>query len=186
MAVTFKHVMSWHGALGQTDEMASDSASVDLACMLAAFIKPKVVVEAGTYIGHMALALANIVRQVEPAGKVYTADVQDQGLAQRLEGEGQFLAPYIHFHLGDFLDMLKDVPGLIDLAYIDASSAEDPHLRMKHFWAVENRMREGGLILVDDTESKDWPDAKKFRDLSDIHLTQARGLSIFQRKFPWD
>lgn len=186
MAVVTSQVLSWHGVLNGTDEMASESASVDLVCMLAAFVKPKIVVEAGTYFGHMALALANVIRQVEPAGKVYTADVLDHGLNKQLAGTADFLAPFIHFHHGDFLDMLKDVPGEIDLAYIDASSTEDPHLRMKHFYAVEHRMRDGGLVLVDDTESKDWTDAKYFRQLSDLHLPQRRGLSIFQRRFPWD
>lgn len=183
MAVTTRGVFQWHGVLNASDEMASEPASVDLLCMLTAFIRPMVVVEAGTYAGHAALAMANVLRHVNPEGKVYTSDVVDS-VSGLLKKSAAFLAPYVEFYHGDFVDMLHTVPGEIDLAYIDASDAREPNLRMRHASAVWPRMRPGGLVLVDDTESKDWAGAKVFRDWAKcggLHLTQQRGLTIIQR-----
>lgn len=172
------YLRTWHGVLNETDYEASDPANVDLACMLVNFIRPKVVVEAGTYKGHFAFAVANILRQYGE-GKVYTADPTDRVTA--LFDLVPFLLPHLHYHQGDFLEMLKDVPDPIDFAYIDASSKENPRMRMEHMKTVYPRLNDGGLILIDDTEG-DWDDAWRFRDRADIHLGQHRGLTIIQRK----
>jgi predicted O-methyltransferase YrrM len=177
-------IQTWHSVFGITDEVASDPASLDLICMLVNFLKPKVVVEAGTYRGHMAAAVANILRQQDPDARIYTADPMDTGFRKALEEDLLPIAPWVVFHAGDYLEMLRRVTVPIDLAFIDASSIEDPHLRWTHAMATMVRMRPGGLILVDDTEG-DWEDAKAFQGLArtgGIHLPQHRGLTILQRR----
>jgi spermidine synthase len=115
---------------------------------------------------------------------IYSADLHDGGVNQWLDGTGAHLRPYLHLHVGDYLDMLKDVPGEIDLAYIDASDPKDSRLRLTHAERTFDRLRPGGLLLADDTESKDWKEAELFRDwakCTGIHLSQHRGLTIIQR-----
>lgn len=174
-----KYLRTCHGVLNETDDNASHPANVDLACMLVMFMDATTIVEAGTYKGHFALAVANILRQLG-AGKIYTADIADH-ITKCLVGDGTIVAPYIHFHRGDFLEMLTDVPGEIDLAYIDASAFTNEHLRWQHALAVWPRLRPGGLILVDDTAATDWADAEKFREWAGIQFLQHRGLTIIQK-----
>lgn len=176
------YLRSFHGSLSETDHMASDSAAIDLLAMFAWFTEPKIVVEAGTYKGHFAYAISNILRMIGKGGKVYTADPIDNISQTLAMPDADPLRPQIHYHHGDFLEMLADVPGPIDLAYIDASSTEDPLLRRKHAMAVWKRLAPRGLLFVDDTASKDWEDAKFFRQISSLHLPQHRGLTIWQ---PW-
>ena len=171
----------WHGVLLETDEMASTPATVDLVAMLVRYTEPRVVVEAGTYRGHLALAVANILRQTSH-GVIHTADPIDNfspTLAQTTE-----LQPYIRYHHGDFATMLDGIEGPIDLAYIDASDARDSRLRLTHAERVFDRLRPGGLLVTDDTASEDWQEAGTFRDwakCTGIHLSQHRGLTIIQK-----
>jgi predicted O-methyltransferase YrrM len=181
--MTEVHLPTWHSVFNACDDMASAPASVDFVSMLVNFIKPEVVVEAGTYKGHLTLAIAQIL-WVNKRGMIYSADLHDGGVNQWLDGTGAHLRPYLHLHVGDYLDMLKDVPGEIDLAYIDASDPKDSRLRLTHAERTFDRLRPGGLLLADDTESKDWQEAELFRDwakCTGIHLSQHRGLTIIQR-----
>jgi predicted O-methyltransferase YrrM len=163
------YVRSFHGSLAETDNMASAPEAIDLIAMFVHFTNPRVVVESGTYKGHFAYAISNILRLLGNGGKVYTADPVDKV-------SDTLALP------GDFLEMLADVPGPIDVAYIDASDPNDPLLRRKHALAVWKRLAARGLLFVDDTASKDWEDAKFFRQISSLHLPQHRGLTILQ---PW-
>jgi predicted O-methyltransferase YrrM len=178
----FTHVRSFHGSLSETDDMASAPEAIDLIAMFVHFTNPKIVVESGTYAGHFAYAVANILRLLGNGGKVYTADPVDNITTTMSLPGADTLRPHITYHKGDFLEMLEDVPGPIDLAYIDASSKEDPLLRRKHAMAVWKRLAARGLMFVDDTASKDWEDAKWFRQIAALHLPQHRGLTILQ---PW-
>jgi predicted O-methyltransferase YrrM len=176
------YVRSFHGSLAETDNMASAPEAIDLIAMFVHFTNPRVVVESGTYKGHFAYAISNILRLLGNGGKVYTADPVDKVSDTLALPGADELRPQIHYHKGDFLEMLADVPGPIDVAYIDASDPNDPLLRRKHALAVWKRLAARGLLFVDDTASKDWEDAKFFRQISSLHLPQHRGLTILQ---PW-
>jgi predicted O-methyltransferase YrrM len=175
------YVRSFHGSLADTDHMASAPEAIDLIAMFVHFTRPKVVVESGTYRGHFAYAIANILRLLESDGKVYTADPIDNISRTLSLPDAEPLRPYIEYHHGDFRDMLKTV-GPIDLAYIDASSVDNPHLRKEHAALVWKKMAPRGLMFIDDTASKDWEDAHFFRQVCSLHLPQHRGLTIWQ---PW-
>jgi predicted O-methyltransferase YrrM len=172
---------TWCSVLLETDEMASAPASIDLMGMLVNFIQPSIVVEAGTYRGHLALAVANILRAHEH-GTIYTADTVDNfsgTLAHITE-----LQPFVRWYHGDYLDMLAEIEGEIDLAYIDASSKQDSRLRLTHAERTFERLRPGGLLVADDTASTDWQEGEVFRDwakCTGIHLSQHRGLTIIQK-----
>lgn len=179
--IVITHVPAWCSVLPEIDEMASAPATIDLLAMLTSFMQPKVVVEAGTYRGHAALAVANVMRAYD-SGHLYTADVYDNFSATL--ADIPILQPYITWWHGDYLAMLEQVPGEIDLAYIDASDPNDSNLRLEHAGRTYARLAPGGLLLADDTGSPDWREAKLFRvwaQSSGIHLTQRRGLTFIQK-----
>jgi predicted O-methyltransferase YrrM len=176
---------TFHGVLTETDEMASTSETVDLVSMLVNFVKPAVVVEAGTYRGHLTLAVANVLRITEH-GKIWSADTEDNfsPTLACIADQHPNIAERIVFYQGDFLDMLRDIPE-VDFGYIDASSQENPHLRLDHANAVYDKLSPNGLIVVDDTASPDWGDARTFRQWADrdgLHLWANRGLTILQKR----
>jgi predicted O-methyltransferase YrrM len=177
--MTARYVQAFHSVITDIDEMASDPANIDLAAMLAFFIQPRVVVEAGTYQGHLTLAVANILR-IQGYGKIYTADPIDHVARTLAHPDVAQLLPHIHYHPGTFEELLEQVPGEIDLAYLDASSVDDPGMRMAHYKAVYPRLRNGGIAMIDDTEGE-WDDAPTFRRVASIHLSQRRGLTLIQK-----
>lgn len=171
---------TFHGVFNETDDHASHPANIDLACMLVLFTEARTIVEAGTYKGHFAFAVANILRLLGH-GMVYTADIEDR-IPECAWQDVPELAARVSYHRGDFLTMLADVPGEVDLAYIDASDKDNPHLRWEHAEAAYHRLRLGGLLLVDDTAAEDWGDARSFREWASIQLPQHRGLTIVQKR----
>lgn len=174
---------SWHNVLPVVDPMASDLATIDFACMLAAFLAPAVIVEAGTYRGHMALAIANTLIQMGHAAKIYTADPADFGVGKFIVGRK--FSHMIEYHNSDYLDMLPKVPGQIDLAFIDASHTDNSHMRLQHTTATFERLAPGGLILIDDIAATDWEDAKLLRESANIYFKPHRGLGLLQKPYTW-
>jgi predicted O-methyltransferase YrrM len=174
-------VRAFHNAFARTDLHASDPATIDLACMLANFVGARNIIEAGTYRGHMASALAFLLKITgKTGGKVYTADTVDVFSSTLADASMDPVRDYIHYHVGDFGDMLKSVPVLADFAYIDASSETNPHLRMEHLALAMQRMNTGGILMVDDTQG-DWADAPLFRRMRGLQLPQHRGLTILMK-----
>src|SRR4051812_35186289 len=103
-------VHTWHSVYRAADEMASAAQTVDLVCMLANFCRPTVFVEAGTYKGHLTLAIANVLQIIEH-GTIWTADTTDNftPALQEMSELEQRIVDRVVFHHGDFLDMLKDI-----------------------------------------------------------------------------
>jgi predicted O-methyltransferase YrrM len=183
--VTDVELRTWHSVHTSTDEMASATQTVDLVAMLVNFVQPEVFVEAGTYRGHLTLAVANILR-CAGKGRIFSADTFDNfsPALQAMARQHPEVAERVAFFHGDFLTMLGDIQA-VDMAYIDASSKENEHMRLDHANAVYAKLNVGGILLIDDTASLDWQDARKFRQWSDregIHLRQHRGLTIIQKR----
>lgn len=153
------------------DEVATDADSLYFLLSLASFIKPKVVVEAGTWKGHFSLTLVTLMPDII----VCTADpirfMKDSGPLQ--------------YYQGDFVDMLEVYKlDSINFAYIDSgppcSSDWDNGIRWRHYEAVLPRMAPGGLIVSHDMNDRDWEGADKIYELASIYLPAGRGLTIQQ------
>jgi predicted O-methyltransferase YrrM len=160
--------------------MASDPRTVDFLCGLALFIGARTVVEAGTHQGHTALALGAALLEAGLGSHVWTADIEDcypKGIMVQAVDPLGLTGTVSCFH-GDFVDMLGGIPYEVDLAYIDASSVERPLMRREHFEAVWPRMRQGGLVVIDDCG---WDGGAFFRDRATLYLPQHRGLVICQK-----
>lgn len=164
------------------DTEATDPAQCDLLYALVRCVKPKTCVEAGTYKGHGALAIARAL-QANNSGWLYTADPHDYGQMAELSGVGR-----VTYFAQDFLQMLDGLDS-VDFAYIDASgwgaTGRDASLRVRHFDAVLPKLNPGGLILVDDTACDKWNDGEGGRSVQRIRERCAnfrflRGLSIYE------
>ncbi|HIZ01058.1 MAG TPA: O-methyltransferase [Candidatus Bacteroides merdipullorum] len=125
--------------------MASGHLQGRLLKMLVQMIRPRLVLELGTYSGYSALCLAEGL----PAdGKLYTFEVNDE--------QEDFTRPWlenspwgsrIDFRIGDALTEVPRLGLTFDLAYIDA----DKRKYVEYYEMVMQHLAPGGYIIADNT-----------------------------------
>lgn len=106
-------------------------------------IRPKVVLEIGTYLGYSALCFAEGIAQ---GGKVITLDVNEEtNKVARSFVERTEFAKAIEFHLGNAVDIIPTLPETFDLVFIDA----DKPNYSNYYNLVFDKVRPGGFIIAD-------------------------------------
>lgn len=111
--------------------------------MLSHMIRPKVVLEIGTYLGYSALCFAE---GLATEGKVITLDVQeDTSAVARSFVERTEFRDRVEFHLGNAIDVIPTLPETFDLVFIDA----DKPNYSNYYDLVFYRVRTGGYIIAD-------------------------------------
>jgi predicted O-methyltransferase YrrM len=162
------------------DLEASAPEQVELLCALIRCQKPEILVEAGTYRGHSAYRIGETLAELG-RGHLWTADPFPNGQFATLSPLER-----VTFCPRDFLAVLEGIP-YVDFAYIDASDHSKPDgasLRWRHFEAVRAKLRQGGVICVDDTAANDWSDGEGGRSVGRIraecvNFTFLRGISVY-------
>lgn len=128
--------------------MASGHLQGRLLKMLVHMIRPRNVLEIGTFTGYSALCMASAL---EPGALLHTIEINDeQEDFTRPWIENSPWAGHIRFLIGDALDLLKRdgaLPPSFDLVFIDA----DKRHYVDYYRAVLPRVRAGGFILADNT-----------------------------------
>ena len=111
--------------------------------MFSKMIRPKVVLEIGTYLGYSALCFAE---GLADGGKVITLDIFEPNnkIACEFVGKTKY-ASQIEFHLGDALNVIPKLPETFDLVFIDA----DKPNYSNYYNLVFDRVRAGGFIIAD-------------------------------------
>src|SRR5829696_4199890 len=111
--------------------------------MFSKMIRPKVVLEIGTYLGYSALCFAEGLKE---GGKVITLDVQEDTnkVARSFVAKTEY-KDSIEFHLGNALEIIPTLPGSFDLVFIDA----DKPNYSNYYHLVFDRVRPGGFIIAD-------------------------------------
>ncbi|MFT5821038.1 MAG: caffeoyl-CoA O-methyltransferase [Crocinitomix sp.] len=111
--------------------------------MISHMLKPKLVLEIGTYTGYSALCFAE---GLHPDGKIITIDNNEElkDILDTHMNASEF-ANQIEFRLGAALDIIPTLENEIDLVFIDA----DKPNYSNYFDAVIDKMRPGGFILAD-------------------------------------
>jgi caffeoyl-CoA O-methyltransferase len=106
-------------------------------------IKPKSILEIGTYTGYSALALAE---GLEKGGTVITIDKNEE-LESRVRKyfEESGLSSSIEYIVGDALKVLPGLDGPFDLVFIDA----DKENYANYYDMVFGKVTSGGYILID-------------------------------------
>lgn len=111
--------------------------------MISHFIRPKYILEIGTYTGYSAICLAE---GLAPDGKLITLDVNEE-LETRVRGYLQEarLAERIDYRIGDAAKIIPTLEVMFDLVFIDA----DKENYALYYDLVFDKVKPGGAILAD-------------------------------------
>lgn len=111
--------------------------------LLSRLVRPKHILEIGTYTGYSALCLAE---GLQTGGSLHTIDINPelQPIQQKYFQKSAYAGQIIS-HLGPALQIIPALEPTFDLAFIDADKAEYP----EYFEAVYPKMNKGGMILLD-------------------------------------
>ncbi|PKG49732.1 O-methyltransferase [Olleya sp. 1-3] len=111
--------------------------------MISKLIKPKSVLELGTFTGYATLCLAE---GLHPEGEIHTIDVNEEleDFQRKYFDKSEF-GQQIHQHLGSAIDILPKLDKSFDLVFIDA----DKPNYVNYFHLIIDKLRPGGIILSD-------------------------------------
>lgn len=156
------------------DIPSSDPEVVNFLSICARAIGAKRAIEIGTAIGYGAIAMA---RAMAPAGRVTTIDISDE----RARIARQFihragLNDRIEIVVGKALQVLPNLAGPFDLAYIDAVKEE----YSDYLDLLVPRLRRGGLIVADNVLWKGQVATGTILSADQIESTKA--LQKFNRR----
>lgn len=106
-------------------------------------IRPKAILEIGTYTGYSALCLAEGLQE---RGVLHTIDINEE-LEDKVRGyfkESPF-HQQLHYHIGNALEIIPQLNAPWELVFIDA----DKRNYENYFDLVIDQLQPGGFIIVD-------------------------------------
>ncbi|MBQ8701784.1 MAG: class I SAM-dependent methyltransferase [Prevotella sp.] len=125
--------------------MASGHLQGRLLRMLVRMIRPKNILEVGTFSGYSAICMAE---GLEEGGKVYTFEINDeQEEFTRPWIEGSAVADKIEFIIGDAITEAPKLGIEFDMAFIDG----DKRTYLETYEMTLKVVHKGGFILADNT-----------------------------------
>ncbi|MCB0457301.1 MAG: O-methyltransferase [Flavobacteriaceae bacterium] len=111
--------------------------------MLSKIIKPKNILEIGTYTGYSALCLAEGMQRT---GTLHTIDINEELYDfQRKYFDNSNYGSQIVQHLGNALDIIPKLTENFDLVFIDADKSNYPN----YLEMILPKVNSGGVILSD-------------------------------------
>ena len=125
--------------------MASGHIQGRLLKLLVKMIRPKNILEIGTYTGYSAICMAE---GLESDGKLYTFEIDDE-----LEDftrkwiEGSPVGDKIIFTIGSALEIVPTLNTKFDLVFIDGNKRE----YIEYYEMAMKHLNDGGWILADNT-----------------------------------
>jgi caffeoyl-CoA O-methyltransferase len=167
-----------------------------LLTALVAMIRPRLVLEIGTFTGYSALSMAEAL---PPDGRIVTCDISEEHVAIAREHIAR--TPYadrIEILLGPAQQSVEGLQGPFDLVFIDA----DKGGYLGYYEAVLPKLAPDGVILVDNVlwsgrvvdPAVDDDDTKAIRAFNDhvaaddrvevVLLTVRDGVSLIRRRGP--
>lgn len=159
--------------------MCSGHVQGRLLKMLTAMIRPRRVLELGTFTGYSTLSIAE---GLEPGAVIDTIEIDDEKEDELNETFGR--SPYvgrITVHIGDALEVMSSLDGQYDMVFIDANKR-----RYNDYLDVlldRGLVRTGGFILADNTL---WDMKVVDTSPDDIHDEQTRGIAAFNDRVAAD
>ena len=111
--------------------------------LLSKLIKPKNILEIGTYTGYSALCLAEGLKK---SGELHTIDINEELFDfQRKYFDRSDFGNQIHQHLGNALEIVPSLNITFDLVFIDAEKEN----YIDFFNIIINKLNSGGVLLSD-------------------------------------
>lgn len=111
--------------------------------MLSHMIKPKTVLEIGTYTGYSAISMAE---GLQTGGKIHTIDINEE-LETMVNDyiEKADLKDTIINHIGNAIEIIPTLPETFDIVFIDADKTNYSN----YFDLVFDKVNTGGYIIAD-------------------------------------
>ena len=125
--------------------MASGDLQGRLLKMLVTMIRPRNILEVGTFSGYSAICMAE---GLEEGGKVWTFEINDeQEDFTRPWIEGSPVSDKIKFIIGDAITMAPSLGVVFDMAFVDG----DKRTYVETYEMAMSVLRRGGYIIADNT-----------------------------------
>ena len=156
-------------------QMLSGHLQGRFLAMLSHLVKPKIIVEIGTFTGYSALCLAE---GLAPGGMLHTIDIDPylpEMVHRYIEKAG--MLDRITMHHRPALEAIPTIPAPFDLVFIDA----DKQNYSNYFDAVIDKVRPGGLIIADNVL---W--SGKVLEPKEAQDGETRGLAAYAAKVMTD
>jgi predicted O-methyltransferase YrrM len=125
--------------------MISGHLQGQVLSLLSKLIRPKCILEIGTFTGYSAICLA---KGLEEGGKLITIEIDDEleNIAKRyFEKAG--IQNFIVQKIGPALEIIPTLKETFDLVFIDAHKPEYP----AYYDAIIDKVNKGGIIIADNT-----------------------------------
>ncbi len=111
--------------------------------MLSKMIKPKYILEIGTYTGYSAICLA---KGLQKNGMLHTIEINDELqslIIKYLKKAG--VNESVKLHIGNAIDIIKTLDYSFDLVFIDG----DKRQYIEYYNAIFEKLNKGAYIIVD-------------------------------------
>ncbi|HSK17151.1 MAG TPA: O-methyltransferase [Gaiellaceae bacterium] len=175
-------------------EMLTGTIEGRLLEFLVFALRPRRVLEVGTYSGYSAISMASAL---PPGGHIDTCEVEEAHaeIARRYLDEAGF-ADRVTVHLGPALETIARLEGEFDLVFVDADKPNYP----SYYDALLPRLARDGLMALDNTlwsgrvlapEEDDTPETRALAALNDriasdpavvaVMLTVRDGVTLVRR-----
>lgn len=111
--------------------------------MISHLLKPKLILEIGTFTGYSALCFAE---GLSSDGELHTIEINDEleSIILKYFHQSEY-KNRLHLHIGNAIDIIPKLPNNIDLVFIDA----DKRAYLDYYHLVIDKLKTGGLILAD-------------------------------------
>ena len=139
--------------------------------MLSQMIKPKIILEIGTYTGYSAICLAEGMQE---NGSLHTIDINEElkSMCERyFEKAG--ISKQVKLHTGNAIQIIPTIEGEFDLVFIDA----DKENYINYFDLIIERIPIGGYIIADNVL---W--SGKVAEEVETNDIETKGLIAFNKK----
>ena len=162
---------SLFAGLDDLDGHATDPETFALLFEVLTYVRPHVIVEAGTYRGHFAFGAARLL----PEARVFSSDIVKADCGRPATPANLTL------FVGDFEAMLATLTEAPDFAFVDSGGGDEEGVRLRHWRAAQAGVRVGGLVACHDTLADGWMGGREIGGQG-VRLQGGRGLTLWQRK----
>ena len=123
--------------------MMSSHLTGSLLQFISNMIRPKYILEVGTYTGYSAICLA---KGLQKNGQLHTIEINKElkNFTSKYFKKAK-LETKINFHIGNALDVIPTIELLFDLVFIDA----DKKNYRKYYDLAIKKTKQGGYIIID-------------------------------------
>lgn len=135
------HRETWQKVLNP--RMLSGAYQGRLLSLLSKIVRPKRILEIGTYTGYATLCLAE---GLSTNGMIFTIDINEelQEIQQKYFNKSDYKNQIVSL-VGNALEIIPDMNEAFDMVFIDADKSN----YIKYFDLILPKMTSGGLILTD-------------------------------------